>query len=80
MTAEPFWTRHRGPYLLCITRPLPTKQGSFGQQWLSALEAGPEAESQALAFLADPRDTITGVDIWSDREECFVMSYKRGDA
>ena len=74
----PFWTRHRGPYLLRVTRPVTTKPGFFrSEPLIGKTFTGEEAESEALALLTDPRDTICNVAVWSEREEQCVMSYEK---
>ena len=37
-------------------------------------------ESEALALLEDPRDTIDSIDVWSLSEEKFVMTYRKEKA
>ena len=73
--ARPFWVRHRGPFQLVLTRPFATKPGFYRSDWLAGDVDGPDVEDEARALLEDPRDTITGVSVWSCREEQFVFGY-----
>ena len=77
--AEPFWVRHRGPFVLLIGRPHKKKRGFFTSEWLVGSEEGPEAQAAAYALLTDPRDTISTVSVWSEREQSFSMNYRRQD-
>lgn len=69
---EEVLARHRGPYRLCVVRPFVTKPGFYRSQWLDGAVDGGEVEDEARALLADPRDTITYVGLWSEREQQFV--------
>ena len=79
--AEPFWLRHRGPFVLLIGRPHTSKKklGFFTSEWLANAEEGPEAQEAAYALLTDPRDTICTFSVWSEREQSFSMNYRKGD-
>ena len=75
---HPNFSRHRGPYVLSVTRPdkLP---GFFCNEWLKGEIDAEDVEDEALGLLTDPRDTIVGVYVWSVREHQFVLSFKLGD-
>lgn len=77
--AEPFWNRHRGPFILMIGRPHKKKKGFYTSEWLTGAEEGPEAQAAAYALLTDPRDTICTISVWSEREQSFSMNYRKGD-
>jgi hypothetical protein len=71
----PFYKRHRGPYVLCLTRQ--NDDGEFSSHWLKTeIKKGPDVETQARAMLANRRDTVVSVCVWSRREEQFVWSVK----
>ena len=72
--SETFLDRHRGPYRLVVTRPA-KKPGFYQTEWLTGATDRDNVESEARALLADPRDTVTRVDLWSLREDCFVGGY-----
>jgi hypothetical protein len=75
--AEPFWTRHRGPFRLVLTRP-GKKAETHTLKWVQACcESGQDAEDEARALLADPRDTIVNVHVWSETEQQFVCGYRK---
>ncbi len=76
-TPQSFLDNHRGPFVLMVTRPFATKTGFFRSEWLSGETCKDEVESEALAILADKRDTVTSVSVWSVREECFVGAYQK---
>ena len=81
--AEPFWVRHRGPFVLCISRPHPkplkARAGFYTSEWLKGSDEGAEAQAAAYALLTDPRDTVATVSVWSEREQSFSMNYRRAD-
>lgn len=79
LNAEPFWHRHRGPFVLVVSRPMVTKRGFWRSERLSGSSDGLTTQEEAYALLTDPRDTIDGVSIWSEREEMFVMNYRKSD-
>lgn len=70
-------TRHRGPYLFLVVRPGAKRPASA---WLRGHVEADEIEHDARALLDDPRDTISAVHVWSEREQQFVMTYKRSAA
>ena len=76
--AEPFYSRHRGPYVLIVNRDTPTRKVKWHTETLTGEVSGPDCEAEALALLADPRDTIQYVHVWSISEHQHVMTYKRG--
>jgi hypothetical protein len=70
------FARHRGPYIFCVCRPHPKKKGFARSEWLRG-EVGEEPIEEARALLFDPRDTITSVAVWSERENQFVTLITR---
>lgn len=66
-------------FSFCVMRPHPSprKKGFFQTEWLHGGVDKDEAESEALALLNDPRDTIVGVYLWSDRWNQFAGKWKR---
>ena len=54
-----------------VTKPTFTQT-----EWLAGTVEGDEAEDEARALLGDPRDRISGVHLWSDREQQFVMGWR----
>ena len=77
--ADPFWHRHRGPFVLCIARPHKKKAGFYTSEWLSGASEGETVQAEAYALLTDPRDTVCTVSVWSEREQSFSMNYRKGD-
>lgn len=75
MSNSSWVSRHRGPYRLVVTRP-GKKPGHVTTEWVKGNVDVDDVESDALALLADRRDEITHVAVWSVREEQFVMSYE----
>lgn len=65
--------RHRGPYRLVAVRP--TKKG-YMSEWLKGEVDTDDIAEETLALLADPRDTIVWIHIWSVRESQFVTTVK----
>jgi hypothetical protein len=78
MTAAPFYTRHRGPFQLSVTRPA-EKPGFRTSEWLPGRLDGEDCLAEARALLTDPRDTIIAVSVWDVCENQFVMSYRKED-
>lgn len=77
-TTHPDWTkRHRPPYRLVAQRPMATKPGFSRTAWLPGTSDAESVEPEARALLDDPRDTIIRVDVWSVRQQRFVMTYSR---
>jgi len=81
MTAAEHWhhvrQNHRGPYRLLAVRPLKTKPGHYRSEWLRGSVDADDVPDEAGSMLDDPRDTITSIHVWSEREQCFVMSFTR---
>lgn len=79
---EPGWlSRHRGPFLFCLTRPVLSGKRAgrnfHTSEWLPGLVERGEAVSEATALLADPRDSVRHVALWSVKEEQFVGGFRR---
>lgn len=72
-----FLDNHRGPFRFCITRPHKTKPGFHTTEWLKGDVDRDDVSSEATALLTDPRDTITSVGVWSEREQQFAGSFKQ---
>lgn len=70
-----FLDQHRGPYRFCVVRP-GRKPGFFSSEWLPGETDRDDVESEALALLSDPRDTIRWVGVWSIRDECHIGAYR----
>jgi hypothetical protein len=68
-------TRHRGPYTFHVERN-GVKAGTWGSETLKGEIDADDVLSEAMALLADPRDKIVRVHVWSVREEMFVMTYR----
>lgn len=69
--------RHRGPFTLIGWRPPTTKKGKVDERTVVAKAVSrDEVEELARMALTDPRDTLTSVHVWSDREEQFVTAIK----
>ncbi len=66
--------RHRGPYRLMVSRP-GRKPGFYTTAWLAGEVESDDCDAEAAALLADPRDQILTVDVWSVKEGQFVQSY-----
>ena len=74
----PFWARHRGPFRLVATRPHAKRIGRSCTEWLTGeIRHGDDAQDEARTLLADPRDTIACIHVWSITEGCFVGGYHR---
>lgn len=67
---------HRGPYIFMVTRPFTKKVGFYRSEWLKGEVDREDVGSEALALLDDPRDTITAVYVWSEREQAFVTTIR----
>ena len=79
MGAEPFYTRHRGPYRLQVCRLTPTRKVKYHTQTLMGLVDGEDVEAEARALLDDPRDTIDAVYVWSEYEQQHCITFRRND-
>lgn len=64
---------HRGPYRFLVTRPSRGKNPNRGE-WLAGDVESVDVAEECEALLTDPRDSITSISIWSDKEEQFVGS------
>lgn len=74
----PFYVRHRGTFTLMVGRQTPTQKMKWHTETLRGKSLrGEEVEAEALALLADPRDSIDAVYVYSDREQRHVMTYRR---
>lgn len=78
MEPQPWQSRHRGPYQFCVSRPHKTKKNTHTSEWLSGRVQSWDVEEEAHALVNDPRDTIQAVHVWSEKEQQFVMTYRRG--
>ena len=65
-------SRHRGPFLFCLTRP--GVKSRLKSEWLKSEVASEDVAEEAMSLLSDPRDTVCGVGVWSQRENQFVTS------
>lgn len=83
MTLSDHWQNirrnHRGPYRLHVARPIKSKPGFYRSEWLKGSVDADDVPDEALSLLTDPRDSIVSVTIWSEREQCFVMSFTAAD-
>lgn len=73
------FNRHRGPYQLCVSRPVRTKPGFLKGEWLPGQVPREEVVSEAIALLTDPRDSIVDVGVFSVREQQFVTIITQKD-
>lgn len=67
--------RHRGPFVFCVGRPHAKRPGFHTSEWLQGSIERDDVLSEAEALLSDPRDTITTVSVWSEREQQFVYTF-----
>lgn len=70
---------YRGPFRLCVARPFVSKPGFIRSEWLPGVVDSAEITAEAHALLSDPRDSILTVDVWSEREQKFVHTYRKRD-
>ena len=70
-------SRHRGPFLFCLTRP--GVKSRFKSEWLKSEVASEDVWEEAKALLSDPRDTISAIHVWSQRENMFVVGLTQRD-
>lgn len=77
MTTGHFNDSHRGVFRFMVGRPC-TRKGrpAVVTEWLRGSVAKLDVEAEARALLADPRDTITHVYVWSLRDQQFVGIFK----
>ncbi len=74
---ERWLAAHRGPFRLCITRPAKKPGPPLTSEWLPGEKSDrDEVEAEARALLADKKDSICSVHVWSVREEQFVGGFK----
>lgn len=62
-----------------VARPNEKKRGFIRSEWLKGEVNADDVESEALNLLADPRDSISHVQVWSLTENQFAWSYSRND-
>ncbi len=80
---NPGWLdAHRGPFIFLVDRPAPQRYknptGVYRtSEWLQGEVERDDVTSEALSLLADPRDTILGVSVWSVKEAQFVGGFRR---
>lgn len=74
-----FYTRHKGPYQLQVCRLAPTKKhpDAVAVETLHGTFDGEDCAPMAQCLLTDPRDSVTGVYVWSVPEAQHVMTYNR---
>jgi len=60
-----------------VIRPVPGKPGFFTSEWLKTPIEPEDVESDALALLNDPRDTITSISVFSERERQYVVTIRK---
>ena len=68
--------QHRGPYRFMVSRP-GTKAGFYTSEWLTGNVDRDDVETESMALLTDPRDTIDVVHVWSVVENQFITTVKR---
>ncbi len=82
MIPQPGWLiAHRGPFLFLVDRPdervRKNKAGVYRtSEWLKGEVEKDDVVSEAETLIADPRDTILGVSVWSVKEGCFVGGFR----
>ena len=59
-----------------VTRPFATKAGFHRSEWLKGAVEREDVGPEAMALLADKRDTITHVCVWSEKEQAFVTTIR----
>jgi len=60
-----------------ITRAPKRAGGRPSSEWIPGFVERDDADAEARALLADPRDTITGVYLWSNRHNQFVDKWRK---
>jgi hypothetical protein len=68
--------RHRGPFRMMAVRPLKTKPHDYRSEWLPGSVDADTIEEEAESILTDPRDSVSAVYIWSEREGQFCWWMK----
>jgi len=80
MTAAEHWhhvrQNHRGPYRFHAVRPPNTPRGRPSSEWFRWRVEADDVAEEANALLGDPRDTIIAIDVWSEKESQFVMTFR----
>jgi hypothetical protein len=74
--AEPFYRRHRGPFQLQVLRLSTGKHKHMAVCLESPVANGEDVEAEAMSLLADPRDTIVAVAVWSIPESQHVCTFR----
>jgi hypothetical protein len=73
-------SRHRGPFLFCICRPVEKAKNWVGDryasEWLKSEVQSEDVGAEAMSLLTDPRDTICHVAVWSQKENQFITGIK----
>jgi hypothetical protein len=69
--------RHRGPYTFHVERPSKKNPDQWQSSSLPGHIDADDVLTEAMALLADTRDNIVRVHVWSVREEQFVMTYRK---
>lgn len=73
--------KHRGPYLLQVSRPkTPTKSkpAFYATETLGTrFKTRDDVLDEVALLLGDPRDTIDAVHVWSAREQQHIATYRR---
>lgn len=77
-TWEPL-DRHRGPFVLQVLRPTPTRKSPASTETLPGTVARWDVKEEAHSLLTDPRDTIESVYVFSESERQHVTTYRRRD-
>lgn len=75
-----FVDNHRGPFRFLATRMVTKKGQLIGTSvLLKGTIDGADVWDEARALLEDPRDTITSLAVWCEKEEQFIGTItKRG--
>ena len=77
--AEPFHMRHKGPFQLQIQRTM-KPYGRYHLGWSAECLAGSvdglDVESECMALLTDPRDSIAAVAVWSIPESQHCITFR----
>ena len=79
MNTDPI-RRHRGPFRLQVGRPYTgrsTRKPDMTYETLAGTVTRDDVVEEATAFLTDPRDSVTVVHVFSDREQQHVTTYHR---
>lgn len=75
--------RYRGAFALTITRNgrrrTKTNPNGLGTEALSGTTDRDDVYDEAISLLTDPRDTVIGVTVWSDRYHCALLHFDRDD-